>query len=55
MPLWVVALLTVLVIVGAFLLLRWIVGTIAFALNTLLVVVVLAAAGYLYLRYRADR
>jgi hypothetical protein len=55
MPLWVVALLTLLVIVGAFLLVRWIVGTIAFALNTLLVLAVVVGAGYLYLRYRSDR
>jgi hypothetical protein len=55
MPLGVVALLTVLVVVAAFLLLRWIVGTITFALNTLLLLAVLIGAGYLYLRYKSSR
>jgi len=55
MPLGMVALLTVLVVVGAFLLLRWIVGTITFALNTLLLLAVLIGAGYLYLRYKSSR
>lgn len=50
-----VALLTILVIIGGFLLLRWIVGTVAFALNTLLVLAVLIGAGYLYLRYKSSR
>jgi len=53
MPLGMVALLTVLVVVGAFLLLRWIVGTITFALNTLLLLAVLIGAGYIYLRYKS--
>jgi hypothetical protein len=55
MPLGMVALLTVLVVVGAFLLLRWIVGTITFALNTLLLLAVLIGAGYIYLRYKSRR
>lgn len=55
MPLGMVALLTVLVVVGAFLMLRWIVGTITFALNTLLLLAVLIGAGYLYLRYKSSR
>ena len=54
-PLWVIALLTVLVILGAFLVLRWVVGTITFALNSILILVVLGGAAYLYLRYKADR
>jgi hypothetical protein len=50
-----VALMTVLAIVGAFLLLRWIIGAISFALNTALVLAVLIGAGYLYLRYKSSR
>jgi hypothetical protein len=53
MPLWVVALLTFLVIVGGFLLVRWVIGTIGFALNALLILVVLGGAAYLYLRYKS--
>ncbi len=55
MSLGVVALLTVLVIVGGFLLLRWIIGTVAFAVNTLLVLAILIGAGYLYVRYKSSR
>ena len=55
MSLGLVALMTVLVVVGAFLLLRWIVGTITFALNTLLLLAVLIGAGYLYMRYKSSR
>ncbi len=54
MPLWAVALMTLLAVIGGFLLLRWIVGTISFALNTVLVLVVLGGAGYLYLRYKSS-
>lgn len=55
MPLWAVALMTFLVVLGGFLLLRWIIGTISFLFNTVLVIAVLAGAGYLYLRYKASR
>ena len=55
MSLWMVALMTVLVILGGFLLIGWIVSTISFAFRTILLLVVLVGAVYLYARYKSSR
>jgi hypothetical protein len=49
-----VALMTILVIVAGFLVIRFVVGTISFLFNSLLVIAVLLAAGYLYFRYKSS-
>jgi hypothetical protein len=50
-----VALMTILLIVGGFLLIGWILRTISFALSTVFVVAVLGAGLYLFLRFKASQ
>jgi hypothetical protein len=47
-----VLLLTVLTVLGAIFVVRWIVGTVAFLFNTLVLVAVVAGLAYLYLKAR---
>jgi hypothetical protein len=49
-----VALMTILLIVGGFLLIGWIVRTISFAVSTVFLVAVLGVGVYLFLRYKAS-
>ena len=49
-----VALMTILLIVGGFLLIGWIVRTISFAISTVFLVAVLGVGVYLFLRYKAS-
>jgi hypothetical protein len=48
-------LMTVLMVLGVFLILHWIFSTLAYLFNTLLLVAVLGGAAYLYLKYRTSR
>jgi hypothetical protein len=45
-------LMTLLIVLAAVVVLRWVLGTLAFLFNTLLLLAVLAGAFYLYLRLR---
>jgi hypothetical protein len=49
-----VALLTIVVIVVGFLFVRFVIGTISFLFNALLVIVVLLGIGYLYFRFKSS-
>ncbi|HEY7045482.1 MAG TPA: hypothetical protein VH419_17560 [Nocardioidaceae bacterium] len=48
-------LLTLLIVLAGYLLVRWILGTIALVFNTAVLIAVLAGAVYLYVRFRESR
>jgi hypothetical protein len=48
-----VLLITALTVLGAIFLVRWVVGTVAFLFNTVVLVAVVAGVAYLYLRARS--
>ena len=48
-------LMTVLMVLGALFLLRWIFSTVAFLFNSLLLIALLLGAGYLYLKARGTK
>ncbi len=48
-------LMTVLMVLGAYLILRWILGTVTYLFNTLILVVVIGGAAYLFLKVRASK
>jgi hypothetical protein len=49
-----VALMTILLIVGGFLLIGWVLRTIAFAVSTVAIIAVLGVGVYLYLRFKSS-
>jgi len=48
-------LLTLLIVLAGYLVIRWVLGTIALVLNTAVLVAILAGAVYLYVRFRESR
>ena len=48
-------LLTLLIVLAGYLLIRWILGTIALVFNTAVLIAVLAGVVYLYVRFRESR